>query len=286
MGLGGDLMWTPVAYEIFKKTGKITCFVKKIKNRKKIIIDDPSKLFVWKHLPYILNGQNQTLTYEDVINDDKYHIIDKSIRPDLKNKKPNIQCHTIISRCAHFNYFKPNLHIYMEFSNEEKDKIKNIIRKLPKKFIVIEPHAKTSWCEHKQYPITKWQKIVNTFYKKIPFVQMSLPGNKVLNNVIDIGKEIHNFREACLLLKYAHLFMSSEGGLMHGARVHKTKCLMVYCPMFDPIWTKYDNVIVEWVHSKEHKNCFQEGTCPKCCDLMNKHDENKIINKITNYLKL
>ena len=40
MGLGGDLMWTPVAYEIFKKKGKITCFVKQIKNRKKIIIDE------------------------------------------------------------------------------------------------------------------------------------------------------------------------------------------------------------------------------------------------------
>ena len=31
MGLGGNLMWTPLAYEIYKKTGKITCFVKKKK---------------------------------------------------------------------------------------------------------------------------------------------------------------------------------------------------------------------------------------------------------------
>ena len=32
MGLGGNLMWTPLAYEIYKKTGKIIVFVKNTKD--------------------------------------------------------------------------------------------------------------------------------------------------------------------------------------------------------------------------------------------------------------
>ena len=280
MGLGGNLMWTPLAFEIYKKTGKTTCFVK----NKKIVED---KLCLWKHIDFILNSQKHSLSYIDVLNDENYKIIDMDIRPDLtKDKNPNIQCHTIISRCAYFNYFKPNLKIHMKFSQSEKDYVKKIVEKLPKKFIIIEPHAKTSWCAHKQYPLEKWQKIINSIYKNIPVVQMSMPNNKVLDNVIDIGKDIQNFRQACLLLKYASLFMSSEGGLMHGANVHQTKCLMVYCPMFDPIWTKYDNVIVEWVRTKDHYNCFNEGTCKKCCELMKKHDENKIIKKLNNFFKI
>ena len=35
-----------------------------------------------------------------------------------------------------------------------------IVSKLPKDFILIEPHAKTSWFKQKQYPLKKWQKIV------------------------------------------------------------------------------------------------------------------------------
>jgi len=280
MGLGGNLMWTPLAFEIFKKTGKITVFV----NKKKIVED---KFKLWKNLDFILDNSIENISYDDAKNNSNYILIDMNIRPDLdKNKNPNIKYHAIIARCANFGYFYPKLTIYMKFDDNEKNYIKSIINKLPKQFILIEPHAKTTWCEHKQYPLEKWQNIINNMYKKIPVVQMSMPNNKVLNNVIDIGKDIKNFRQACLLTKYAKLFMSSEGGLMHGAKVHNTKCLMIYCPMFDSIWTKYDNVIPINIKSKDHFNCFNKGTCKECLKLMKKHDEKIIINKINNILKI
>ena len=276
MGLGGNLMWTQLAYEIHKKTGKITVFV----NKKKIYED---KLNLWKNLDFILDNSKENLTYNFVRNNDNYFLIDLDIRPDLdKNRKPNIICHTVNARCSHFGYYNIEPTIYMKFSEDEKKYIKKIVNNLPKNFIVIEPHAKTSWCEHKQYPLDKWQRIIDVISDKIAVVQMSLPSNRVMNNVINIGDEIKNFRQACLLLKYAKLFIATEGGLMHGAKVHNTKCIMIFCPMFDPIWTKYNTVVPVWVRNKQHFNCFNEGTCQKCLEIMNNHDEQIIINKILN----
>ena len=280
MGIGGNLMWTSLAYNIFKKTGKIVVFVK----NKKIYID---KLNLWKNLDFILDNSELNFTYEYVQNSELYFLIDMNIRPDLtKDNKMNIICHTINSRCSCFGYYNIEPKIYMKFTKNEIEYIKNILKKLPKKFIVIEPHSKTVWCEHKQYPLHKWQNIIDNLYKKIPVVQMSLPSNKVLKNVIDIGKDIKNFREAALLLKYATLFIGSEGGLMHAAKVHNTKSLILYCPMFDPIWTKYNNNINIWIKTDDHQNCFNTGTCKKCLEIMKNHNEKVIIKKIINNLNL
>lgn len=273
MGLGGNLMWSPLAYEIYRKTNKICVFV----NDKKIV-EDKAKL--WKNLDFILDNTKHNLTYDQIENNSKYVLIDMNIRPDLINGNPNINQHTILSRCRFFGIKNPEMKIHMKFTKKELNYVKSIYDKLPEKFILIEPHAKTSWCIHKQYPLNKWQNIVNALYPKIPIVQMSLPDNLVLENVINIGHKINSFREACLMTKFCSLLLSSEGGLMHGAKVFNKLCFMIYCPMFDPIWTKYDNVYFEWVKSDTHYNCFQQGTCQKCLNIMKNHNENIIIKKL------
>ena len=84
MGLGGNLMWTPLAYEIYRKTGKITVFVKKGK-----IVEDKASL--WKNLRFILDNSIHNLTYEQVYNNPNYKLIDMNIKPDLdKDGNPNI----------------------------------------------------------------------------------------------------------------------------------------------------------------------------------------------------
>ena len=91
MGLGGNLMWTPLAYEIYKKTGKISVF---ISNKK--IVEDKAKL--WKNLDFILDNTKHDYTIEQIKNNKNYFLIDMDIRPDLINEKPNIKQHTILSR--------------------------------------------------------------------------------------------------------------------------------------------------------------------------------------------
>tara|TARA_B100000131_G_C18043233_1_gene583315 strand:+ start:279 stop:1085 length:807 start_codon:yes stop_codon:yes gene_type:complete len=268
MGIGGNLMWTALAREIYKKHKVKVLFI----NKESIIFKDK----VFDNNPYITYNINEK------------HIKIKlgfKVMPERHSKKIwNVSQHTIISRCKHFNIMNPEVKCDLFFTDNEEKKIKKILKLLPKEFIVIEPHAKIEWCQHKQYPLHKWQNIINKIKDKIPIVQMSIPGKKVLDNVIDISKDIHNFREACLLLKYSKLFISTEGGLMHGCNAVNTKCMMIFCPMFDPIFTKYDNVIDIWVKDDKHYNCFKEGICNKCMDLMNNHNEQIIIDKLLNYL--
>ena len=163
-----------------------------------------------------------------------------------------------------FGIENPKIKCDLFFSEKEENKIKNILKNLPTKFLLIEPHAKKTWASHKQYPLNKWQKIINEINTIIPVVQCSIPGEKVLNGVIDVSKKISNFREACLLAKYSNLFVSTEGGLMHGCNAVNAKCVIIFAPMFDPTFTKYDNVIDIWVKSKSHFNCFKSGKCNEC----------------------
>ena len=263
MGLGGDLMWTALAQEIFILKKKSVCFIQNNSILKKDI---------WLYNPAISFNLKNSI----IIN------LDFKLLPERINYKQfNISQHTIISRCKYFGILKPKIKCYMYFSNEEIKYIESIVKNLPKKFIIIEPHAKLSWCKHKQYPLDKWQNIVNSISGLgIKIVQMSLPNQKILDNVINVGDKIKNFRQACLLLKYCSLFISTEGGLMHGANAVNCESIIIFCPLFHPKFTKYDNIIDIWVHTKEHNNCFIEGECSKCIDIMNNHNENEIINKI------
>ena len=111
---------------------------------------------------------------------------------------------------------------------------------------------------------------------------MSIPGKKILNNVIDISDKISSFREASLLLKYCELFVSTEGGLMHACNAVNTPCVILFPPLFDPNFTKYDNVTDVWIRNENHFNCFKNKNCKECSKIMENHDPNEII-KIINH---
>jgi ADP-heptose:LPS heptosyltransferase len=268
MGIGGQLMWTALAKELYEKNGKKTCFTNDYKKsiKENIWLNNP-------HISFDLNPNKNNIIYHDYL-----HTTGNLPERHTKNKW-NVSQHTIVSRCKYFGIDNPEVRCYMYFTEEEENYIQNIVKTLPEKFVVIEPHAKTSWCKHKQYPLDKWQKIVNHISNKIPVIQISMPKKKVLNNVIDLSDKIRNFREAVLLLRYANLFISTEGGLMHGANCVNCKSLIVFFPMFDPKFTKYDNVVDVWVKSENHYNCFIEKECKDCMKLMNNHNEQEIIKK-------
>ena len=266
MGIGGQLMWTAVSHEINKRTGKKTCFI----NNNKIIIED-----VWKNNPSISFIKNNSIILD---------LTSNGYPERITKKNWDVSKHTIVSRCNHFKITEPIIKCYLYFTEDEIKYIENIVKELPKEFVVIEPHAKTSWFKHKQYPLYKWQNIVNNLYKNIPIVQMSQSNKSVLKNVINISHKIRNFREAACLLKYAKLFLSTEGGLMHASNAVNTKCVIIFPPMFDPTFTTYDNVINIWVKDQNHFNCFKDGDCVKCRELMNNHNEQEIIEKIKEIL--
>lgn len=267
MGIGGNLMWAAVAREVYKKEKKPVLFIGKKKN-----IPNHS---IWNNNPYICSNLKKDHIKLD---------ISKKLPEKINDNKWIVDQHIIKSRCNHYNIINPEIKCNLFFSKEEEAKINDILKTLPERFIIIEPHAKTSWCKSKQYSLKKWQNIVNNIYKKIPVVQMSLPKKKILQNVINISDKINNFREACLLIKYANLFISTEGGLMHGANAVNTKSIIIFFPLFDPRYTKYDNVIDIWIKSDKHFNCFKTPICDECRKLMDDHNEQIIIDRINTFV--
>lgn len=271
MGIGGDLMWTALAYEIYKKHNKKVIFYKSNKIYKKL---------VFCNNPYIASLQNKNHIRID---------IDFRIMPEMYSKILwKIENHTIYHRCKYYGYDNPLIKCHIFHTDYEKRRILNIVKNLPEHFIIIEPHAKKDWCAHKQYPLNKWQNIVNEISKFIPIVQMSVPSpeNIILDDVINISNKIRNFREACFILKYSKLFISSEGGLMHGCNAVGGKSFIIYPPLFDPKWTKYEDTEYIWIKDDKHFNCFKTGFCKECYNIMNNHNENIIINKIKDILNL
>lgn len=265
MGIGGDLMWTALANELYEKNGKKVCFYK---NSNHVLKKD-----IWENNPNIVFNFDKS----------KYNVVNLqfSVLPEREtNSKWKVSKHSIVSRCEHFNVLNPKIKCYLYFTDEEIKYVESIVNELPKDFIVIEPHAKTSWYKHKQYPIQKWQNIVDNLHEKFPIVQMSIKGKKTLNNVIDISNKIRNFREAACLIKYSKLFVSTEGGLMHASNAVNTKSVIIFPAMFDPIFTTYDTVSDIWVKGDSHYNCFRDGDCLECRKLMSEHDENEIIKEV------
>ena len=264
MGLGGNLMWTSLAREIYERENKKVVFVSK---------NGIMKDTVFLNNPYIsFNIKEKNIK--------QLNLKFKFVPEWISENKWNTSQHAIISRCNYFKITNPKVKCNLFFSKKEEEKIHSVVRELPEKFLLIEPYAKKTWTPNKQYPLEKWQKIVDKIKEIIPVVQCSLPGQKILNGVTDVSKKINSFREACLLAKYSKLFVSTEGGLMHGCNAVGTKCVIIFCPMFDPMYTKYDNVVDIWVRDENHFNCFHPKKCMKCLELMEKHDENIVIETI------
>ena len=265
MGTGGDLMWTELARLLHKRYKKKVCFLERNGTVRK-----PA---VW------INNPNISFSKKGC------HLIKRTDYKKLPEKMTgvkeiwNTSQHIIKSRCNFYGIKKLKIRCHMYFTKEEEQYIESIVATLPKEFIIIEPHSKTNWINNKLYPFEKWQSIIDALYNEIPIVQMSIPGNKVLNNVINIGDKIRNFREASLMIKYAKLFVGSEGGLMHAASAVGTENIIIFSPMFDPTFTKYNNTEAIWVHTEEHTNCLKKN-CIDCRKVMENHDESVVIQRI------
>ena len=261
MGIGGQLMWTPLAKELYEKHNKKVVFY----NSGGIIRDN-----IWINNPYI----SFIKTPETIsINLQKYN---RHFRKEM-----GLEQHGVLTRCLFYNITPKSLYPILKYTNKEEEKIKKLLRFLPKKFLCIEPHSKTSYTQNKSFSFRKWQNVVNELIKhNITIVQVSIPSRPLLDNVIDFRRRLSSFRECACLLKHCSLFISTEGGLMHASVANQNRSFILYSPMFHPKYTLYDIVEHLWVHTDEHQACIKVKPCRNCINQMKNYDENKIIKKI------
>ena len=263
MGLGGHLTWTATAREIYKKYNK------------KVFACERGKL-----INSIIFANNKNFSDSPV----------NSIAVDLSRKETNYclsdspdkavlrtDKHIIEIQCEYYGISNPDLKCDLFFTNEEVDNINNLCKTLPKRFLTIEPNSKSTYTVNRQYPFKKWQNVVRVLLKDIEIVQTGCKDSPLLDGVIDVrGKT--SFREACLLIGKSDLFVSIEGGLVHGATATKTQSLVIIGGYASHKLIKYpDNFYID---ISSHGHCGMKKMCELCKKDAETHDENSIIKYI------
>jgi len=291
MGLGGYLCWTAVAREIIKQTGIhvklmpveqygnffrfISKDVEMFEDNSDFCLDynTPAKNsnFV---LPLVLNNSNANYCKKDTP-EKAFHRTDR---------------HIIEQYCELYNIQNPELKCYLTpdlkdtwFKKELSSMFRLYQEEAIPRFITIEPNSNFDYTPNRVYPFEKWQKIVNKLKDRIAFVQVGLPGSKLLEGVIDwTGRT--TFKNTAAMIGYSKLFLSSEGGLVHAATAFETKSVVIITGYQAAKMVAYPQNIN--VDISSHGPCGLKINCPDCKEDAKNHDWNKIVKLIERELCL
>ena len=268
MGLGGHLMWTPIVKGLHDK------------HQKKIFIGSPGDGMIWENNPYITKDKNNSI-HLDFSRPDLNYITHET--SDKMFWREEIKGHVIEFLCDKLEIPIPDfLKCELFFSGEEQKQIDVVLKHLKKDFIIIEPHTKKSWSLNREYPFEKYQNIVDSVPKDIHVVQIGVKGSKLLDNVTNLTGVL-TFRTACLLMKYAKCFISTEGGLVHGATTVDTKSIVIFTAYSPFNFFKYPQNIN--INTANHSPCGLRSFCQDCNDDVNEGlYENQIIQELKKLL--
>ncbi len=277
VGLGGYLLWTAVAREVYKKYDKVS-------------------------LPYENHGQHNVMVQSAVFQNNP-HIFqenpagkeDTFFPLQLNNKETNYckqdtpiralhryDKHMIAQACEYYDILEPELKCELYFSEDEEKLTKATANTLEKDFILIEPYSKMNYTPNRAYPYEKWQKIVDDLSKDYQIVQIGAPNTKLLDNVTDLtGKT--SFRIASKLIEYSKLFLSAEGGLSHAATTVDSNALIILTGYQSPKMVCYPQN--NYINIASHGPCGLKIKCPECDEDALNHDEKEIIEKARSLLK-
>jgi ADP-heptose:LPS heptosyltransferase len=284
MGLGGYLLWTPVAREIRKSVGNNSIKIFPVEQHGHFMKPILSEVFKNNDdfcqnsyeaskdgsllLPVVLNNPEANYCKQDTPTK-AYHRKDK---------------HIIEQFCEIYGITNPELRCYLSADDDSAVSriIKNNVGDSP--FITIEPLSKTNYTPNRVYNFDKWQKVVDVLQEKIKVVQVGCEGSKVLENVIDLtGKT--SFNNTAALIGKSRLFMSSESGLVHAATAFDTKTITIITGYQSEKMVAYPqnfNVNI----STHLEPCGLKINCDHCKKDRDKHDHEEIVQIAKDYLCL
>jgi ADP-heptose:LPS heptosyltransferase len=263
MGIGDDMMWRAEAYHQFKKTGK---------KQRPFNLDRQAKSVargfakpVWHNTPWL--DFNYGEPFETHTNNNKrwYH-----------NNTP----------------YKPKT-APIEFKDSEEMWFMLNYKKL-QPYILINPDAKQSvFANNKKY--FRWQEVIDGLqdYKLI----RALPSPKFIAKAKGqtdyLGLQnvrCLTIREAMILIKYAQLVVTTEGGVHHIAGNLDVPCVVLYGSHQSPQRTGYEGQIN--ITRKTHCNpdglgChISKGPCTYCEQAMDSIEPKEVIELVKqNYNK-
>jgi len=291
MGLGGYLCWSAVAREVIKKAGSSVKLmpVEQYGSFFRFISKDVE---IFKNnqdfcLDYKAASKNNNLILPLILNNPSANYCKKDTPEKAVHRTDK---HIIEQYCEVYGITNPELKCYLT-PDLKDDWFKNEILKLfgldsfktLPKFITIEPNSNFDYTPNRAYPFEKWQKIVNKLKDKITFVQVGLPGSRLLNNVKDwTGKT--TFKNTAAMIGYSSLFLSAEGGLVHATTAFNTKSVVIITGYQSEKMVAYPQNIN--VNISSHGPCGLKVLCNKCKKDAELHKWQDIVNIIERELCL
>jgi len=261
MGMGGHLTWTAVAKNLEeKKSIKLFPLEGGSHCKSGIFLNNPrfsdspnnSKKVLFNNYQYVSDGPRVKFKTKE-------HIIKWTCNKIGLKDSIDLKCEIYLTK-------------------EESGRARNIIKLLPKEYVCIEPHSKTSWMKSRIYPFDKYQNIVNALKDKFNFVQIGAPNARKLDNALYTNGDL-TFRETYGILKKASFLLSTEGGLVHLANAADTKSFTIYTSYQHPSMTMYPgNTLIDIALYRDEILGFKRHELYE--KERNSHDESEIISLI------
>jgi ADP-heptose:LPS heptosyltransferase len=283
MGLGGYLTWTSAARELVgaaRLAGRPGVKVYPFDNTAGVAKLVKSEIFF--NNPYFY--QDGELDEDNIIGlwlNNPSTLYCKGDTPERAIHR--YDKHIIEQICEAYNIDNPKLKCELFFTEQEVENASKVLieNSINGDFVVIEPASKDSYTVNRAYPFYKWQYVADRLSKETQVVQIGASDSPVLNSVINLTGQT-TFREACAVIKESKGFISSEGGLVHGATAVDTQSVVVLTGYQSPRMVAYPQNIN--INIAGHGPCGLKIECSECSKDAAAHDPEEIVEAVKNLL--
>lgn len=251
MGLGGYILWTAVAREVHRQTGRRVVLTNRVFGRlpwpRKVLTDE-----VFQHHPAVAaNPEDEAAPVQELRLDNRKANYWTRITKDRIDYKPD--AHAIEIACAAYGVSRPEIRCEVHLTEAELAAGRRRLEDLGP-FVAVEPHTKDSFTVNKRYGLSRWQEVADALKAAgLTLVQVGEGGKPLLDGVKD-ATELSSIRETAAVLQQADLLVAPEGGLMHLANAVGTRAVIVYGGYVSPKLTGY----------AENVNLFTDLPCAPC----------------------
>ncbi len=251
MGLGGYILWTAVAREVHRHTGRKVVLTNRMFGRipfpRKVLDDE-----VFQHHPAVITDRmNTSEPIRELRLDNRKANYWTRITKDRIMYKPG--GHAIEIACAAYGVSRPEVRCEVHLTQDELDAGGRYLEDLGP-YVAIEPHTKDSFTVNKQYGFSRWQLVADGLKDSgLTLVQVGEGGKSLLKGVVD-ATGLPGVRDTAAVLRHADLLVAPEGGLMHLANAVGTRAVIVYGGYVSPGLTGY----------AENVNLFSDLPCAPC----------------------
>tara|TARA_B100000214_G_scaffold373551_1_gene354108 strand:+ start:176 stop:1009 length:834 start_codon:yes stop_codon:yes gene_type:complete len=272
VGLGGYLMWTGVAREIWKRTGMKSLPIESHGPTIKMIHSP-----IFYNNPYIVQPQEKFETVFPLILNNPATNYCKKDTPEKAFHR--YDKHIISQVCEAYGINDPQIRCDIFLTENEKIFLDEFRSQIPSEnYVTIEPFTKDEYTINKTYPFEKWQIVANEISKLTTVVQIGQKTDKLLNNCINMTGST-TFREAAAIISESKLFIGPEGGLMHAANATGVSSVIVITGFIHPVMTCYPENENIWI-GKDHGPCGLKVECHQCKIDASSHDPKEIIEAV------